>query len=374
MRRSTLLVAWAVACCSGRCASLALTGQAAAPGQVLVTTVSFTSQGQAVSGIQFDLTADAGISFGILPGTQIGTSAKILYTAALPNGGLRVLITGTNQAPIGDGDLIRPLLLVDPAAAPGPAQIRISNPLGTDPSGGSIPVGPVSATVQIQAGPAVQFFSGDGVVSAASLLSGPVSPGEIVTIFGRADLAAASAVQFNGASAPILYAGTGQVNAIVPFGLDTSGAVKLEILSPKQSLGVASLPAATVSPALFTVGSTGSGPGAILNQDFSVNSFSNAASAGSIVMIFGTGFGALIPPAADGQLATAAAPTAQLVSATIAGVPAEVIYAGAAPGLIAGVVQINVQIPPGLPANPAAVVSLSIGGVTSGPGVTVSTR
>lgn len=372
MHRPTLLLVWTLACYSARCTSLTLAGQAAAPGQVLVTTISLTSEGQAVSGIQFDMTADAGISFGLLPGAQIGSSAKILYTAALPNGGLRVLIAGMNQAPIADGELVRPLILVDPAAAPGTAQIRISNAVATDPSGTWMPLDTVSTWVQIEAGSAAQIFSGDGVVNAASLLSGPVSPGEIVTIFGRSDLAAASAVQFNGASAPIMYAGPGQVNAIVPFGLDTSAAAKLEILNAKQSLGVVSLPSATVSPALFTAPAGGSGQGAILNQDYSVNSFSNPASAGSTVMIYGTGFGALTPAAADGQVAAAAASTVLPVTATIAGMTAQVTYAGAAPGLIAGVMQINVQVPPGVSPDPAAPVSIVVGGVAVAAGVTIA--
>jgi uncharacterized protein (TIGR03437 family) len=62
------------------------------------------------------------------------------------------------------------------------------------------------------------------------------------------------------------------------------------------------------------------------------------------------------------------------VSATIGGVRAEVLYAGAAPGLIAGVVQINVLIPAGVPPNSAAPVSLSAGPYTTPAGVTVSIR
>jgi uncharacterized protein (TIGR03437 family) len=45
-------------------------------------------------------------------------------------------------------------------------------------------------------------------------------------------------------------------------------------------------------------------------------------------------------------------------------VAASIVYAGAAPGLIAGVDQINVQLPPGLPSGPAR-LKLTIGSRSS---------
>jgi len=55
-------------------------------------------------------------------------------------------------------------------------------------------------------------------------------------------------------------------------------------------------------------------------------------------------------------------------------VPAEVTYAGAAPGLIAGVAQINVRVPKGLAPTPSAPILLSVGGVTTAAGVTVALK
>lgn len=334
--------------------------------------LSFSSQGQAVSGIQFDLDSDAALSFSVLPDAQIGASAKILYTAALPNGFFRVLIVGMNQTVLGDGGLVRLLIAVDPNGSVGTAQLRISNAIATDPNGTAISVPSTAASVQIQAGTAGQAFATMSLVNAASLQPGPISPGEIVAIFGGSGLSATSAVQVNGASAPVLYAGPGQVNAIVPFGLDTSTAASLTLLAQQQAEATISLPTADVSPAVFTQAANGTGPGAILNQDFSLNSFSNPASAGSVVMLYGTGFGLLTPSATDGQTAAGAAQTTMPVTATIAGIPADVTYAGAAPGLIAGVVQINVRIPQGATSSPAAPVSVSVGSVQIPAGVTVS--
>jgi uncharacterized protein (TIGR03437 family) len=58
----------------------------------------------------------------------------------------------------------------------------------------------------------------------------------------------------------------------------------------------------------------------------------------------------------------------------IGGVDAGVEYAGAAPGLVAGVLQINASITENHPIGDAVPVEIAIGGVVSQPGVTVSVR
>ena len=359
-------------CLAVHAASLTLPNQSAIPGQTVVLAVSLVSQGQSISAIQFDLDADPGLSFGALPGIQLGASNKTLQTATLPNGALRVLLVGMNNQQIADGELLRPIVLVDPASFPGSAQIHVGNVIATDQNGLSVNVSSVDGTVQIGAGSAGQSFAAGTVVNAGSLLSGPVSPGEIVTIFGGSDLAAASDVRFNGITTPILYAGPGQINAIVPFGLDPSTSANLEVFTPGGSLGKLTLPAAAVSPALFTQSSNGTGPGAILNADYTENSYSNPAARGSIVMLYGTGFGAFIPATPDGQTASGQARTALPVTAFIGGIGTDVFYAGAAPGLVAGVAQINLRVPGNVPPNPSVPVVLRIGGVTLAAGVTIA--
>ena len=91
-------------------------------------------------------------------------------------------------------------------------------------------------------------------------------------------------------------------------------------------------------------------------------------------MIYATGFGVLNSAPTDGQIVSAAADTATPVTATVGGVSANVLYAGAAPGLIAGAIQINVQIPAGLGANPAAPITLTMGSFTTQTGVTVAVQ
>ena len=59
------------------------------------------------------------------------------------------------------------------------------------------------------------------------------------------------------------------------------------------------------------------------------------------------------------------------VSVEVNGVDATVLYSGSAPGLVAGVMQINVEIPPGTPSGNVPVTVL-VNGVASQNGVTVA--
>jgi len=134
----------------------------------------------------------------------------------------------------------------------------------------------VNVTIQSASGVSVGLTS-DGILNAASLLPGPISPGEIITLLGGLP-AADMALLFNGVPAPILYAGLNQINAVVPFGLDVSAPPTLELRFADRSLKVP-VPATPVTPAILTQNSAGDGVGAILNDDYSVNSPSNPAPA-----------------------------------------------------------------------------------------------
>jgi uncharacterized protein (TIGR03437 family) len=136
---------------------------------------------------------------------------------------------------------------------------------------------------------------------------------------------------------------------------------------------VREVPVADSAPALFTTG--GATQGAILNQDSTVNGTFNGAAAGTIVSLFATGEGQTAPNGVEGAIvpATALARPLLPVSVIIAGRPAEVLYAGSAPGLPAGLMQVNARIPADTPPGPAPVV-LTVGTGNSQPGVTVFVR
>ena len=62
------------------------------------------------------------------------------------------------------------------------------------------------------------------------------------------------------------------------------------------------------------------------------------------------------------------------VSCVIGGQAAKVLYAGAAPGLVSGVFQVNVEVPQNASSDSAVPVSLTVGSFTSPAGVTVALR
>jgi uncharacterized protein (TIGR03437 family) len=57
---------------------------------------------------------------------------------------------------------------------------------------------------------------------------------------------------------------------------------------------------------------------------------------------------------------------------TIGGASAPIVYAGAAPGLVAGLLQINVRVPGGLPSPASVALVLNIGNASSQKGCTIA--
>jgi uncharacterized protein (TIGR03437 family) len=234
----------------------------------------------------------------------------------------------------------------------------------------------------------------ESIVNAASFRPGAVAPGEIITIFGTGfgpsalrtleltpdrtavtKLLADTRVLFDGDAAPLIYTSEGQLNAIVPYAVSgrTNTQVQVEYLG--VSSNVLQLPVAPASPAIFTMDASGSGPGAILNQDYTLNTIQTPAARGDIVQIFATGEGQTRPAGIDGRFALQPLPSPLLpVAVTIGGRPATVMYAGAAPGLVAGLVQINVQVPVDAAPGPAVPVILRVGELVSREGVTLALR
>ena len=244
-------------------------------------------------------------------------------------------------------------------------------------------------------GTSAPAFTPQGVVSAASLQSGVVAPGELITIFGSNlgpanlqkpaptasgqldTIAGGTRILFDGVAAPMLYSVSGQAGAVVPFGLQQGGNTQLQVeyLGARSSAIVLTVGAAV--PAIFTTTQSGKGQGSILNQDYSVNSAAAPAAVGSVVAIYATGGGAMSTAVPDGSIAPTQAPFATLgqkVAVRIGGAPAQVLYQGAAPGIVQGVLQINAVVPTGITPGDTVPIELTIAGVTSPAGVTLAVR
>jgi uncharacterized protein (TIGR03437 family) len=226
-----------------------------------------------------------------------------------------------------------------------------------------------------------------GIVNAASS-SPPIASGSFVSVYGQ-NLADAPTdwssaivsgklptslggvqVLVNGQNAFISYVQPTQVNVLTPPD-STVGPVEVDVINNHGTV-VATGTMAGASPALFTyalqsrfyadalfaadyayVAAVGALPGVT----------SRPAQAGDYILLFATGLGQTNPPYPAGQVLTAAYPVPDLskVSVLIGGQPALVHFAGMT---YAGLFQINIQAPSGVPAGDQPIV-LGVAGQTS---------
>jgi adhesin/invasin len=238
----------------------------------------------------------------------------------------------------------------------------------------------VVVPVTLGLGPAVQSPVIQSVTNAASFHPGG-APGALMSIFGSAlsdatyyasslplpQTLGPTSITVNGVPAPIYYASPTQVNFQMPSGQPVA-TVQLVVHNSALKASSESYPVAltAVQPGLFT---TPDGRAAALNQDFSLHSAATPQPAGTVMVFYLTGQGPTTPPVPDGT----AAPVSPLslvngqVSAQIGGKPAEVVFAGLAPGFI-GETQLNVRIPQGVDPGDRPVF-ITVDGVSSNAGV-----
>ncbi|PWU08410.1 MAG: hypothetical protein C5B51_07965 [Terriglobia bacterium] len=229
------------------------------------------------------------------------------------------------------------------------------------------------------------------VRNGASFSADAIAPGEAVTLFG-VGLGPASGVGmqlddsglipttlsdvrvlFNGVAAPVLYASTDQVSAIVPSIL-SSQSVTLQVANQDAVSDPFSLDVAPAAPGIFSADGSGAGQGLIWNEDGTGNSGANPAAPGSTVSLFLTGAGQTDPAGPDGGMVTGdVLPQPVLpISAQIGGQTAQVIYAGGVQGMAYGITEVKVQIPAESPAGPEVQVIIQIGDAVSQPGITMA--
>jgi uncharacterized protein (TIGR03437 family) len=216
------------------------------------------------------------------------------------------------------------------------------------------------------------------VVSAASWLEGSIAPGEVVVLggvnLGPAVLAgltldangfvsptlAGVQVTFNGVAAPLVYASANLVAAVAPYELEGRANAAIQVTVGGRASNTLTAPVGPATPGIFTANASGAGPAASFRT-------------GDVVSIFMTGEGQTTPAGVTGKV-TGTPPIPRLeVTATIDGQPAEVLFAGQAPGVVSGVMQVNLRAAAGVRSGPVPVV-VTVGGVPSQPGVTVSVR
>ncbi|MFB3827286.1 MAG: hypothetical protein ACE15B_10980 [Bryobacteraceae bacterium] len=310
---------------------------------VTPSTLNFTAQvgGAAPSPQNFQVASSGGVLTFSVTGTTSSGGNWMTMTPSSGNTPGPVTV-GINPATLAAGNYIGTILVSAAGASNSPQTVTVN--LTVQPPPAPVP---------------------SAIVSAATNAPGAVAPGEFVTIYGTGVGPSTPAyltvvngfvtttlsdtrVLFDDIPAPLTYVGSSQINAVVPYEIAGRPTVRFQVEYKGTRSNAITLTVTDTVPGIFTQNASGSGPGAILNQDYSVNTSSRPAAKGSVVMVFATGEGATTPRGETGRVildASQLKKPVQDVTATVGGRPAQVQYAGSAPGFISGVMQVNVVIP-----------------------------
>ncbi len=214
------------------------------------------------------------------------------------------------------------------------------------------------------------------VLNAATFFpASALSPGEVISIAGfgigpdqgmsyqpgpaGAAPAELGGVQvfFDSKPAPLLYVQSQQINALAPFELVpyTATNVRVEYNGATVGTFIETVGLSTgalsfdVDPAVFRLAPGFSTQAAAINQDGTVNGPAYPAPVGSVISLFGTGFGQTQRPGVTGSpfpdKASSLVNPVMVEFGNAPGTPGDVLYAGAAPLELSGVDQINVRVP-----------------------------
>lgn len=205
-----------------------------------------------------------------------------------------------------------------------------------------------------------------GVITPGEIISiygwglGPSIPGAITPINGVFPTSAGGVqVLVNGTAIPLLYISPSQINAEIPAPLNgvEMGTALVQVINNSVALPGFRV---EMSSSVFSLFSNADGSIAAINQNGSPNTSTNPAKPGDIVSVWGTGYN--IPGTVDGAVATAASNYCSTCQVSVNNIAEGVQYAGSAPGLIDGVMQINFMIPMQVSIGPNSQVLVDIFG------------
>jgi len=244
------------------------------------------------------------------------------------------------------------------------------------------------------------------IANSASLGYGPIAPGELITIKGAnlgpstpASFSVGSGgtlnntlsnvqVLFDGIPGTPIYVSATQINAIVPYEIGGRSTTNVVVsYNSAQSLPI-SESVASQAPGIYTDTSTGTGQASVTNQNGTLNGpaagvsingttiATSPAPEGSVIAVYMTGGGQTNPTSSTGTVTPGGSTLYNIpgtVTATINGVNAQVQFAGAAPGLVTGVIQVNIKVPTGISGSTLP-LAITINGTTTLAGPTVAVQ
>ena len=264
-------------------------------------------------------------------------------------------------------------VLVDPT---GLAPALYSGTVTITPAGFPQIVVPVTFNV---AAPPLPSLS--AVVNAASLLDGPIAPGEIVVLTGAntgsggnpvvAQLNADGSlplaigdtqVLFDTYFAPIIAVQTNQVTVVVPYEIAGQDSTLIQVKRKSVLSNPLQIAVTATAPGVFTATVPATKVGAILNADGTPNTADNPALPNSALTVYYTGDGQTSPALTTNAVnpATGTLPAPLLVlTATVGGVVAALPAYGPLPGNFAGISTAKITVPMGLGPGPQPLFLIS---------------
>jgi uncharacterized protein (TIGR03437 family) len=325
------------------------------------------------------------------------TTISVGSTSSNPSGWLSVTPT-TGTTGTGDGSPLTLTVSVAPA---------VFTTTGTFT--GTVTITPlaqspitVNVTVTVTGVPVPQVFS---IANSASGVFGVIAPGELITIKGT-NLGPTTGVSFspvgNTVSSTLsnvqvlfdnipgtpTYVSATQINVVVPYEIAGRTTTNIVVSNQNQmSAGIAQSLAGQ-APGIYTFSATGAGQAAVLNQNYTYNGppggivingqnvGTTPTAAGQVIAVYMTGGGQTSPTSSTGTVTPVGATLYKIpgtVTATINGVPASVVFAGAAPGLVTGVIQVNILVPAGVSGN-GLPLAITINNSTSVVGPTIAVQ
>ncbi|MGC9945146.1 MAG: hypothetical protein ABSF64_02015 [Bryobacteraceae bacterium] len=340
----------------------------------IITTVAgmgpFSSgySGDGGPAIQAELSGPKGIAIDASGYLYIADTVNCVIRVVEPNGTITTIAGKGTQGYSGDG---------------GPAtSAQLNFPSGVAVSAGQVYIADNGNNLIRMLTPPAQApqINAGGVVNGASYAA-PVAPGSIADVFGSFYLTSTSvdsdlplntslqnlSFEFGGTLAPLYFVSAGQANLQVPWELDGQSTATIAATLNGTAGAAQTVNVAAFAPAIFSMNSQGTGPGAILDSSYKLVDSSNPATAGTtIILIYCTGLGAVTNQPLTGSPGPSSplAETKTTPTVTIGGVTETASFSGLAPGFV-GLYQVNALVPAGVASGNAVPVTITIGNVTS---------
>ena len=235
---------------------------------------------------------------------------------------------------------------------------------------------PQAISVELVVTGASQAVVVTAITNSATGLTGPIAPGELISIFGTGlgpstattfsanpatgmvdTTLAGTQVFFGSLAAPILYASATQVNVIAPYEIAGQSQVAIQVQYQDGASASQTVQVANASPGASTIDSSGTGAVVAVNQDGTMNGAASPAAKSSYMTGSVTG--------------TVLKWLTQPISVTVGGELATVSFDGAAPTL--AIDQLNIRLAPNTPSGAQPIV-INVGGISSPSSVTLSVQ